>query len=113
MIAVILTILILIPAMVWLQESALKCICCSFGVRRGREKRTILTVLSIIVIHSTEVLAFGFAFHILVNVFGVGELYGRFHGEFKDCVYYSFVNFTTLGSGEVTPFGEVSPESLK
>jgi hypothetical protein len=107
MIVVALTILVLIPCLVGLQESTLKYLSRSLASGKSPRTETAKSVLGIILLHTVEVIAFGIAFHLLVNLAGIGELSGNFHGELKDCIYYSFVNFTTLGSGELTPYGPI------
>lgn len=34
-----------------------------------------------------------------------GRLVGEFTYELQDCVYHSFVIYTTLGFGDITPIG--------
>ena len=36
-----------------------------------------------------------------------GEIQGNFDGSFMDSVYFSFTNFTTLGFGDIEPFGSI------
>lgn len=105
MIGVTVTALVLIPCLVWLQETTLGLLCRHFDTCRSSRARTVQAVLAIILLHTIEIVAFGGAFHLLVNLAGIGALSGNFHDDLKGCIYYSFVNFTTLGSGELTPHG--------
>ena len=36
-----------------------------------------------------------------------GTLAGTFEGTFFDCVYFSFTSYTTLGTGDIEPFGDI------
>jgi uncharacterized membrane protein len=43
----------------------------------------------------------------MVNQPGFGTLMGRFDNGLMDCVYFSFVNFTTLGFGDIVATGDI------
>jgi len=64
-------------------------------------------VLAIIITHVIGVWVFGFTYYLLFSVGGAGEIVGNFNGGLLDCVYFSFVNYTTLGYGDLVPVGYV------
>ena len=57
--------------------------------------------------HILEVWVFAFAYYLQVIKLGWGELTGAFNGTLMDCFYFSFTNYTTLGYGDIQPFGSV------
>ena len=64
-------------------------------------------VLVVIFTHVIEVWVFGITYFLLFSHGGVGEILGNFDYEILDCVYFSFVNYTTLGYGDLVPEGYV------
>ena len=36
-----------------------------------------------------------------------GHFKGNFDGSLLDCVYFSFTSYTTLGFGDIVPFGDL------
>ncbi len=69
--------------------------------------RIVLGVFGALLAHSIEVWFFAavYYFKLATGVFGHFE--GNFNGTFLDCVYFSFTSFTTLGFGDIVPFGEI------
>jgi len=64
-------------------------------------------VLIVIFTHIVEVWVFGFAYFLAFSIGGVGEIVGEFSYKILDCVYFSFVNYTTLGYGDLVPNGSI------
>jgi len=64
-------------------------------------------VLAIIIAHVIGVWVFGFTYYFLFSIGGTGQVVGNFNGGVLDCVYFSFVNYTTLGYGDLVPVGYV------
>ena len=62
-------------------------------------------LLAAIGAHIIEVFIFATAFYGLLQTEKYGTLIGEFTHEFGDCVYYSFVIYTTLGFGDIIPTG--------
>ncbi|MGM0563888.1 MAG: ion channel [Pseudomonadota bacterium] len=58
-----------------------------------------------IVAHVIEIWLFAVAYWCLVKIPGTGEIVGA--TAFLDFVYFSFINFTTIGYGDVVPKGYV------
>ena len=64
-------------------------------------------VLIVIFTHVIEVWVFGFVYFLLFSIDGTGDIVGEFNYEILDCVYFSFVNYTTLGYGDLVPTGYI------
>ena len=43
----------------------------------------------------------------MINNGDFGSLAGNFNGSLTDCVYFSFTNYTTVGYGDIEPFGSI------
>ncbi len=64
-------------------------------------------VLIIILAHVIEVWLFALLFYILLPMDGTGEVIGEFSYGILDCAYFSFVNYTSLGYGDLVPVGHI------
>ncbi len=60
-----------------------------------------------LVAHVLEVWVFAIGYFLLSRIREAGTLGGEFTGAFLDCTYYSFVVYTSLGFGDVTPEGPI------
>jgi len=69
--------------------------------------RVVFGVFGTICAHVIEVWMFGLAFYWMVRSGNHGSLEGNFDGSLLDCVYFSFTNYTTLGYGDIEPFGQL------
>lgn len=69
--------------------------------------RIVIGVLTAIVAHAVEIWIFALAYYFMVRTDGWGSLEGNFNGSLMDCSYFSFTTFTTLGFGDIEPFGYV------
>lgn len=69
--------------------------------------RVIIGVFGTICAHIVEVWLFGIAFFLMINYGDFGSLGGNFDGSLVDCVYFSFTNYTTVGYGDIEPFGNI------
>lgn len=68
--------------------------------------RAAIGVLGALAAHTVEAVVFSFGYYILHFMDDTGELLGKnFTGTFDDCLYYSFVTYTSLGFGDITPTG--------
>lgn len=67
--------------------------------------RVLIGVAGVLVAHAVQVWIFAVAFYLKHHAEGWGNLSGNFDGTLADCVYYSFTNFTTLGTGDIEPIG--------
>lgn len=69
--------------------------------------RILLAVLGALVANALEVWIFAIAYYLMNHSEGWGHLEGNFSGSLLDCAYYSFTTFTTLGFGDIEPFGAI------
>ena len=69
--------------------------------------RLVLGVFGALVAHVMEVMIFGYAYYLMHSNAGLGYLEGRFVITQSDCIYFSFTTFTTLGYGDIEPFGGI------
>ena len=64
-------------------------------------------VLVIIFTHVVEIWIFGVVYYYLLSLGDVGYIIGNFDNSLYDCVYFSFVNYTSLGYGDLVPDGDI------
>jgi len=68
-------------------------------------------VLVVIFTHVVEVWLFAFLYYFLLPIKSAGEVLSGHGGEFSnsiiDCAYFSFVNYTSLGYGDLIPVGHI------
>lgn len=69
--------------------------------------RIVLGVFGALSAHAIEVWIFAISFYFMHNAEGWGHLEGNFTGELLDFVYFSFTSYTTLGTGDIEPFGDL------
>jgi hypothetical protein len=80
------------------------------GLARPVERRPNITILTaflgLLVIHTMEIIAFAPAFRLILEIPGMGSL-SLEDGPvvWVDLVYYSGINFTTVGYTEITAAG--------
>ena len=69
--------------------------------------RVMVGVFGTICAHIVEVWIFGIAVYFMIRSGNFGSLSGNFDGSLIDCVYFSFTNYTTVGYGDIEPFGNI------
>lgn len=69
--------------------------------------RIVLGVVFALSAHAAEIWIFGVAYFLMNRADGWGSLTGQFDGSLLDCVYYSFTCYTTLGTGDIVPLGDL------
>ena len=69
--------------------------------------RVVASVFAALIAHTIEIWIFAVAYYYLHRANDWGTLSGNFNGTMMDCVYYSFTTFTTLGFGDIEPFGAI------
>ena len=69
--------------------------------------RVLLGVCVIFVCHVIEIWIFALGYYGTPKINGMGSLVGNIsgNGTFMDCVYLSFVTFTTVGYGDIVALG--------
>ncbi len=68
--------------------------------------RVLIGVFGALVAHLIEIWVFAFGYYFMVNYADLGTLTGNFGSGLMDCVYFSFVSFTTLGFGDIVATGD-------
>ncbi len=69
--------------------------------------RIVLGVLGALVAHSLEIWIFALAYYWMHAADGWGNLQGNFDGSLMVSAYFSFTTYTTLGLGDIEPFGNL------
>lgn len=69
--------------------------------------RIVAGVFGALIGHTIEIWIFAVVYYYLHQAEGWGHLTGNFDGSMSACVYYSFTSFTTLGVGDIEPFGHI------
>ena len=69
--------------------------------------RIVLGVFVALTAHAAEVWIFAASFYLMHRAEGWGHLQGNFEGTLLDCVYFSFTTYTTLGTGDIEPIGDL------
>lgn len=64
----------------------------------------IWVIFGVFFAHTVEVWLFALCYDILASN-GVGRFYGHMGGNYFDYLYFSVVSYTSLGLGDVYPFG--------
>ena len=73
----------------------------------ARRARVVLGILGGLMAHVCEVWLFACGYFLLINWPHHGQLVGNFHGSFLDCGYFSYVAYTSLGLGDISPIGPI------
>ena len=60
-----------------------------------------------LVAHIIEIWIYAYSYYLMHNAEGWGRLGGNFDGSLIDSVYFSFTTFSTLGFGDIEPFGDI------
>lgn len=69
--------------------------------------RIVIGVFGALTAHAVEVWIFALSFFLMHRSDGWGSLHGNFEGSLLDCVYFSFTTYTTLGTGDIEPIGDL------
>ncbi len=69
--------------------------------------RIVFGVIGALIAHALEIWIFGLAYYWLHHAGNWGRLEGNFDGSLLASGYFSFTTFTTLGYGDIEPFGEL------
>lgn len=64
-------------------------------------------VLGALMAHLLEVWIFGIAIYLFIHSGFMGSIEGNTAQSFKDCLYFSLTNYTSLGYGDIHPTGHV------
>jgi len=69
--------------------------------------RLLVGVAGSLIAHVVEIWLFALAYYVMVVHLDWGSFGGSFAGSMYDCFYFSFTTYTTLGFGDIQPFGDV------
>jgi hypothetical protein len=69
--------------------------------------KVLVGVLGTLVAHVIEMWIFAFGYYFMVHSDKFGALKGAFDNSLLDCVYFSFVTYTSLGFGDIEPLGNL------
>lgn len=69
--------------------------------------RIVFGVFMSLLAHTIEIWIFAIAYYWMNKSETWGTLQGNFDGSLMDCVYFSFATYTTLGFGDIEPFGYI------
>jgi hypothetical protein len=67
--------------------------------------RVAVGLIGALIAHMTEIWIFAFAFYFLIKQKSFGKIIGADNASLLDCVYFSIVNYTSLGYGDLVPEG--------
>ena len=70
-------------------------------------KRIAIGVIVALIAHAIEIWIFGIVYYFLHRSGAWGDFEGNYDGSLLDNVYFSATTFTTLGFGDIAPFGEL------
>ena len=68
-------------------------------------QKVVAGLLGCLTAHVMEIWMFGAAFYVLTDWAQLGSLSGSYQHTLLDCVYFSFVTYTSLGIGDIVPLG--------
>ncbi|CAC9541499.1 hypothetical protein BHECKSOX_2339 [Bathymodiolus heckerae thiotrophic gill symbiont] len=69
--------------------------------------KIVLVVFIALIAHVVEIWLFALAYFLMIQNEAWGLIQGNFDGSLMDSLYFSFTNFTTLGFGDIEPFGAI------
>jgi len=69
--------------------------------------KVLIGVTIIFVTHLIEIWIFGLGFFLSLQIEGMGQLVGETGQLFLDCVYFSFITYTTVGYGDLVALGPI------
>jgi hypothetical protein len=69
--------------------------------------RIVVGIFVALIAHVIEIWIFALAYYFMNKSDNWGKLGGNFNGSLLDCGYFSFSTFTTLGFGDIEPFGHL------
>jgi hypothetical protein len=64
-------------------------------------------VLGSLCAHVIEIWLFAFGYYFMISSGTFGALQGNFTNTLRDCGYFSFTTYSTLGVGDIEPVGHV------
>jgi hypothetical protein len=103
-----LTCLILLVATTVIHYEVLRLLTAGLHTLEIRPRRQLIfVIIGAFGAHFIEILLYGAAYYLLVNVFQIGNMGGPGPLSFTRCLYFSAETYTTLGFGDVLPHGDL------
>lgn len=75
------------------------------GAFRSTRLRMMMLLGGIFVAHLLEIALYAFAYYLMNDHLGLGDIAGSGSGGFMDYFYFSTTSYTTLGFGDLYPLG--------
>ena len=72
-----------------------------------RRLRVLAGVFGCLFAHVAEVWLFAIGYYVLITSGQFGTLKGNYGHSLLDCSYFSFTTYTSLGFGDIEPFGNI------
>jgi hypothetical protein len=69
--------------------------------------RIVFGIFGTLVAHVLEIWLFALGYYFMILSGNFGDLTGAFTASLVDCVYFSFVTYTSLGLGDISPGGDI------
>ncbi|TDG15644.1 two pore domain potassium channel family protein [Seongchinamella unica] len=69
--------------------------------------RIVIGVFAALTAHALEVWIFAVCYYLMHHAQEWGYVQGNIEGSLLDCVYFSFTTYTTLGTGDIEPIGDL------
>ena len=76
---------------------------CTLGI--NHRSRVVVGVMLALAAHVIEIIIFGGVYFLILDVEHIGGFIGTPIEDLADCIYFSFVTYTTLGFGDMIPQG--------
>jgi hypothetical protein len=69
--------------------------------------KLVFGVFGALIAHAIEICIYGVVYFNLNTSKTLGGLKGAFDGSLMDCIYFSYTSYTTVGFGDIQPFGPI------
>ena len=76
-------------------------------IRITHRYKIVVGVFGALTAHAVEIWLFALAYYFMHHSEGWGNLRGNLDGDIMDFGYFSFTTFTTLGYGDIEPYGDL------
>lgn len=77
------------------------------GLKIPSRSKLLVVIFAAFAAHALEMAVYGMALYIMVEFVHVGSLSGNAAFSLANCLYFSAETYTSLGFGDLTPFGPV------
>ena len=101
----ILTILLVVVSVILHYEALLRLSNLIKSMKIHSRFRVVYGVLGALIAHVSEVWVFAFGYYFLAPYSQFGTLVGKFSDSLRDYAYFSFITYSSLGYGDITPIG--------